>query len=415
MLTFWLGALLLIAVSLALLLPAFWGRYRRNLSVPEDQNIDVAKERLSELKSQLDENLIEQDQYDLQKQELEKTLAIDIDKSSAVEQAVIGDKKILHVLLIVFFIPVVTFALYFVLGSPEVLFKENMVAAKPVQGQQQQPPHSIEDMLTTLKQKLEQNPDNLKGWMMLGRSYMSLDRFAEAAQVFEKITTRFGEQASMLLAEADALAMMQSGSMMGKPARLVKKALKMEPNNITALWLAGLASQEGGDDRQAIVYWKRAESSSQLDLSSKQKLQQLIVSAEQRSGFKSSEIKAPVPEKQLAGNSVLVKVDIAEQLKQKTKPTDVVFIFARAKSGPKMPLAIVRKQVADLPVEVVLSDKQAMMPNMAISNFDEVVVSARVSFNGQAITQSGDLSANQINVKTNNNVSIGLVIDQVVP
>lgn len=416
MLTFWLSALLLIAVSLVLILPAFWGRYRRNLSVPEDQNIDVAKERLSELHSQLDENLIEQDQYDLQKQELEKSLAIDIDKSSGAEQKIIGDKKILHVLSIVFFIPVVTFILYLVLGSPEVLFKENVAAKKPVQAQQQQPPHSIEEMLSTLERKLKENPDNLKGWMMLGRSYMSLDRFSDAAQVFEKITARFGEQASMLLAEADALAMMQSGSMIGKPAKLVKKALTLEPNNLTGLWLAGLASQEGGDDKQAIIYWQQAENNPQLDPSSKQKLLQLIAGAEQRSGIKSSEVKMPVPVKPLAGKSVQVqvKVDIAEQLKQKTKPTDIVFIFARAKTGPRMPLAIVRKQVADLPVEVVLSDKQAMMPNMAISNFDEVVVSARVSFSGQAIVQSGDLSAKQVNVQINDNVEIGLLIDQVV-
>ena len=419
MLTFWLSALLLIAVSLIIILPAFWGRYRRNLSVPEEQNIDVAKERLVELKLQLDEKLIEQDQYDLQKKELEKSLAIDIDKSPAAEQQIIGDKKILHVLSIVFFIPVVTFVLYFVLGSPEVLFKDNALAIKPAQtqqqGQQQQPPHSIEEMLATLAQKLKENPDNIKGWMMLGRSYMSLDRFAEAAQVFEKITTRFGEQASILLAEADALAMMQSGSMIGKPARLVKKALMLEPNNITGLWLAGLASQEGGDDKQAIVYWKQAESSPKLDTTSKQKLQQLIIGAEQRAGIKSSEAEVPVTTKQSAGKSIKVKVDIAEQLRQKTKPSDVVFIFARAKTGPRMPLAIVRKQVAELPVEVVLSDEQAMMPNMALSNFDEVVVSARVSFSGQAIPQGGDLSADTVIVSTSSISTVSIKIVNVVP
>jgi len=414
MLSFWLLALLLIAVSLVLLLPAFWGRYQRNTSGVEVQNIQVAKERLAELNVQLDNNIITEDQFTQQQQELESTLAIDLEKTAESQQTVLGDKKIIHVLSIVFFIPLTSFVFYFVLGSPETLFQKPVVNTVPASTNSSQPQHSIEDMLATLEQKLADNPDNVKGWMMLGRSYMSLNRFAEAAKVFEKITVQFGEQASMLLAEADALAMMQSGSMIGKPARLVKKALTLEPNNITGLWLAGLASQEGGDDQQAVVYWKQAEKNPQLDPSSKQKLQQLIASAEQRSGIQSSEAKKPVAKKQPAGNSIRVKVDIAEQLKQKTKPTDIVFIFARAKSGPRMPLAIVRKRVADLPTEVVLSDEQAMMPNMAISSFDEVVVSARVSFSGQAIPQSGDFSANKVNVQTKAGVSVDLVIDQLV-
>lgn len=406
MLSFWLLALLLIGISLALLLPAFWGRYQRNSSDLEVQNIQVARERLSELKMQLDNKQISDEQYQQQQQELESSLAIDLEKSSEIQQTLLGDKKILHVLAIVFFIPVVSFALYFVLGSPETLFKNQVVHTNSAPANASQPPHSIEDMLATLEQKLVDNPDNLKGWTMLGRSYMSMDRFADAANVFAKITTRFGEQASILLAEADALAMMQSGSMMGKPAQLVKKALKIEPNNITGLWLAGLASQEGGDDKQAIAYWQQAKNSQQLDVSSKQKLQQLITSAENRLGIQ--------PEKNIsAAPGINVSVDIDAALKQKTKPTDTVFIFARATQGPRMPLAIVKKQVADLPVEVLLSDEQAMMPNMAISKFDEVLVSARVSFSGQAISQPGDFSAKGKIVKARDESKIKIVIDQI--
>lgn len=420
MLIFWLSALLLIAVSLALLLPVFWGRYQNRFAQSTEQNIHVAKDRLAELKQQYDDQQISDEEYQQQRNELEQTLAIDLAEQAETSVNVLGDKKIVHVLTIVFLVPVVSFALYFVLGSPQVLFQEapSQTKSSAIQSARQQP-HSVEEMLQSLEQKLVANPDNIKGWMMLGRSYMSLDRFDEAAKVYAKITKLFGETASILLNQADALAMMQSGRLAGKPIELVHKALKLNPDHTTGLWLAGLSAQENGHYEQAITYWRKAEMNLATDPGSQNKVRQLIQQAEMQLGKPAGSFQTVEPvevaKSVAATNGLRVKVSISAALKTKTSPDDVVFIFAKAAQGPRMPLAIVRKKVSDLPVEVMLTDQQAMMPNMAISKFDQVKVSARISFSGQAIPQSGDLAAEVQQVSSTEKDLVAVIIEKIVP
>ena len=86
-----------------------------------------------------------------------------------------------------------------------------------------------------------------------------------------------------------------------------------------------------------------------------------------------------------------VTVSLSPALAKKAAPDDVVFIFARPTSGPRMPLAIVRKQVRDLPVTVALDDSQGMSPQMKLSTVPEVVVVARVTKSGMADARDGDL------------------------
>lgn len=427
MLTFWLLALVLIAVSFALLLPAFWGSYQRQgIASVGEQNIALARQRLKELKQQRDDRQIEEPEYLQQRQELEQSLAYDLENLSNESVDVNNDKNIVHILGIVFFIPAVTFILYFVLGEPESLFKHNQAMQQTNQASSPSPnaPHSIDEMMALLESKLQANPNNPKGWMMLGRSYMSTDQFEKAADVFAKMSSLFGENDVVLLAEADARAMMQNGSMEGKPASLVKKALKLNPRNTTGLWLAGIAAREGGDLKAAISYWERAASMLGDDPSASAKLRQLINNTERELGIAVSappamqQAPAQVAQQEnITSGSVAeirVHVELADDWKNKVSPADTVFVYAKAKQGPPMPLAIVRKQVSDLPLDVTLSDAQAMMPGMSISRFEEVVVSARVSKSGQAMTQPGDISSEKAVVKPADAASINLKINSLV-
>ncbi|MGH8682561.1 MAG: c-type cytochrome biogenesis protein CcmI/CycH, partial [Burkholderiales bacterium] len=107
-------------------------------------------------------------------------------------------------------------------------------------------------------------------------------------------------------------------------------------------------------------------------------------------------------------------VSLAPALAAQAAPTDTVFIFARAASGPPMPLAVLRKQVKDLPLEFALDDSLAMAPNLKLSGFAEVIVGARVSRSGNATPQSGDLQGVSRPVKVGA-AGVAVVIDTAVP
>lgn len=406
MMIFWIAALVMIVIALMLLLPAFWGRYQSARTSYSEQNIRVARDRLAELKQQHLSKVIDDDEYQQQRTELEQTLALDLDDDSQKDSAILGDKRIAHVLALVFFIPVISFSLYFMLGSPEVLLQQESAVAGQSTSQ-----HSIEDMMTSLEQRLVKNPDDAEGWMMLGRTYMTTQRYAEAAIIFEKVITQVGEKPSLLFAQADALAMAQGGRLSGRPVELIKKALIQSPDNVTGLWLAGLAEEEQGNDKQAIEYWRKAEKLLTNDPGSLTELRGLLQKAENRLNSD----KAKVTDNPVSSASITVEVKLDEQLKSKTRPDDTVFIYARALQGVRMPLAIVKKKVSDLPVKVLLNDQQAVIPDMSISKFSQVKIIARVSRSGQATFQSGDLIGEVNQVDTKKSATVNIIINHELP
>jgi len=411
MLMFWIIALVMIVTALVLLLPAFWGRYQSAGTTYSEQNIQVARDRLAELKQQHHSEIISDEEYQQQRGELEQTLALDLDAISQSATVMLGDKRIAHVLALAFFIPVVTFSLYFSLGTPEVLLQQNGPQAGQAQTQQAPAQHSVEEMIKSLEQRLATNPDDAKGWMMLGRTYMTTQRYAEAAKAFEKVIAQVGEKPSLLFALADALTMAQGGRLSGKPAELVKKALKQSPDNVTGLWLAGLAEEEQGNDKQAIDYWRKAEKLLINDPGSLNQLRGLVQRAEARlKGDKLADV-----DKSASSVSITVNVELAEQLKSKTLPDDTVFIYARALQGTRMPLAIVKKKVSDLPLQVLLTDQLAVIPDMTLSKFSQVNIMARISSTGLATPQSGDLLGEARQVNTSSSSTVNVSIDQVMP
>ena len=194
----------------------------------------------------------------------------------------------------------------------------------------------------------------------------------------------------VMLLYADAIAYANDKNMAGKPTELVFKALALEPDNMTALWLGGMAKVQQGDVVNAIKLWKKLVALLPTGSESQQEIQALLakIESEQPKVAAHSEAtqKATVP-----GIAIDVQVSLAPELQKSASPGDTVFIYAQALSGPKMPLAIVRKQVSDLPLTVSLNDTMAMMPNMKLSNFPNVKLLARISKSGNAVSQPGDL------------------------
>jgi len=279
------------------------------------------------------------------------------------------------------------------------------------------------DQLAT---RMTQEPANGEGWALLARSYARLGRHAEAVPAFGKALAITGDDPTLLVDYADALAMINNRSLDGEPLALVERALKYDPDNAKALALAGTAAFNRKDFPTAVRLWERLVRVSPPDSAFMTQLQGSIDEARSLGGLPPGPRVAQAPQAgqvaqalpsasasaadaKLAANAVLTgTVRLSPALAAQAQPDDVVFIFARPAEGARMPLAIVRHQVKDLPVSFRLDDSMAMSPAMKLSQFAKVVVSARVSKSGQAAPAAGDLSGQTVPVP---NQAQGLMIE----
>jgi cytochrome c-type biogenesis protein CcmH len=246
---------------------------------------------------------------------------------------------------------------------------------------------------------------------MLARSYTAMQRLPEAVAAYARATALVKDDAGLLADYADLLATSTGRSLEGRPLELVMQALKLDPNHWKALALAGTAAFDRKDYKTAIAYWERLVQHLPPDSEFRQSMTASIAEARQLGGIKAGASPGPQP---ATAASVRGTVSLNPTLAGKVNPADTVFIFTRAAEGPRQPIAVVRRQVKDLPAKFTLDDSQAMSPAMKLSNFREVVVGALVSKNGSATPQSGDLQGISQKVKVGSG-DIAVVIDSVVP
>ncbi len=249
----------------------------------------------------------------------------------------------------------------------------------------------IEAMVAKLADRLKSKPDDAEGWTMLGRSYSVLGRYDEAVPAFQKVVSLRPRDAQALADLADAVGMRNGRSLEGEPEKLIEQALQVDGKNLKALALAGTVAFQRGDFARAVKHWELAVSLAEPGSDLVNNLQGGIAEARQRGNLLGA---SPAPASSPAaatGTSVSGRVTLSAALKAKAAPEDTVFVFARAAQGPKMPLAILKKQVKDLPLEFTLDDSLAMSPAARLSSAGQVVVGARISKSGNATPQPGDL------------------------
>jgi cytochrome c-type biogenesis protein CcmH len=225
---------------------------------------------------------------------------------------------------------------------------------------------------------------------MLGRSYSVLDRFPEAAEAYANAVKRAPPDAQLLADYADALAMAQGRRLQGEPERLIAKALAIDPRNVKALALAGTAAFENKDFKGAIVQWRKILDIVPADSDMANSIRDSIADAEQLAGGPVAAPTAPAKPVAAAPATVSGTVRLDPKLAKRVAPGDTVFIFARAVDGPRVPLAVTRREVRELPSTFTLDDRMAMAPGMNLSAHARVVVGARVSKSGQPGPQPGD-------------------------
>lgn len=249
----------------------------------------------------------------------------------------------------------------------------------------------IETMVNQLAERLKSRPDDAEGWMMLGRSYAVLGRFAEAVPAYQKVLALRPQDAQAHADLADAKGMLNDRRLDGEPEQLIRKALALDPRNLKALSLAGTIAFQRGDFAQAVKHWELAVATGEPGSELTRNLESGIAEARQRGGLAAAAPTSATPAAAAAGATVGGKVVLSAALKARVSPDDTVFVFARPAQGAKMPLAILKRQVKDLPLDFTLDDSLAMSPAARISGAGQVVVGARISKSGNAMPQPGDL------------------------
>ena len=410
----------MILAALLLIEPALMRNRQSDPLDRDQQNVVIARERLAELEAERDQGILDQAQFEKAKGELEQSLLRDLDQKGGdiVDAGAAGSGR-LAMGIVAVFVPALTLGLYFYLGAPNLVEPRNPALAEGHGAGGALPP--VEKMVGALIERLKQNPEDSEGWYLLGRTNMALKDYANAAVAFERVHQLVGDEPSVLLAWADALAMREQGNMLGRAGELIRKAVNLVPDDTTALWLAGMVEEQAGNNQLAISYWERLAPRLQDDPEASARIAMLIARAREKSGA-STRTAASAPEAPagagsagVVDKSVSVRVSLSPALVGKADPEEALFIYARALQGPKMPLAAARRQVKDLPLTLLLDDSGAMMPSMKISSFEQVVVGARISRSGGAIAQSGDLTGEVSPVNVGAGTVVEIVIDRVVP
>ena len=380
MILFWSLAAAMVAVALAfVILPLLRGGKEAGVD-QQKLNVAVHRDRLNELEVELAEGALNEEQFTQAKEELERDLLQDVsgEKAAAASR---GGVWMVGVVAVI--VPLISVSLYLQVGKPSAV--EGVIPTTEAGAP------DIDKMLTTLERKLAESPDNMEGWAMLGRSYAALERYREAAVAWGRAAALAPDSPDLILYQAEALANAQGGNMSGQPASLIAKALAMSPDHFSALWMSGIVAFQSEDYPAAIGYWERVIKSQEPDSEGYKMVLSALNDARKAAGMPPMEVAKPEPKAPVEGPTVTVSVDITDQMAMQADVDDTLFVYARAAQGPKAPLAMSTHKVSELPLTVTLDNSMAMVPEMNLSAFPEVVIYARVSKSGQAGAAPGDL------------------------
>ncbi len=294
----------------------------------------------------------------------------------------------------------------------------------------------IAAMVDKLAARMKERPDDAQGWVMLARSYTVLERYSDAVPAYAQAVKLVADDPSLLADYADALGM-HNNKVLGPDAmQLIERALTIDASHLKALSLAGSAAFAKKDYATAVSYWERLAQAAPAESQFLPDVRSGIAEARELGKLGSGPVAMPAvaaaaPLKvaqaappaggstggagaspAVANATVSGTVSLSKAMAAQASPNDTVFIFARAADGPRMPLAILRKQVKDLPLEFKLDDSLAMSPAMKLSSFPKVVVGARVSKSGEAMPQKGDLTGTSAPVATGSS-GVKIEINQV--
>jgi cytochrome c-type biogenesis protein CcmH len=425
---FWISVAGLMALAIAfIILPLLRKREYPTISADE-LNLSVFKQQVEELDNDLSVGILDQARYEAARKDLEKELLTDVNGTKA-QPATANTRSGRWVMSVALVIPLMSMGIYQVLGSPGII--PQLAAASTGDTGKGASPHGqasatenlppMEELVKKLAAKMESQPNNMEGWLMLGRSYMAMNQPGQAIAAYERGMQVNPENVTLLLAYAEALAQSSGNDFTGKATALVEKAYQLDQKDPNTLWMMGIVAYQKKDFQGAIGHWEQAKGLlgpehkdlNAVDNAIDDARNQLGLGPQLPSIVQTKDQPQPVAGGDDHAIELIIKLD--PNLAAKANPDDMVFIYAKALSGPPMPLAAVRKQVRDLPITVRLDDSMAMMPEMKLSAFPEVAVGARVSLSGNPIAKSGDLEGEIKPVKPGQSGPVMVIIDSIHP
>lgn len=447
MTSFVLAAAALTLIALAfVIVPVIRSRRLDSNTAPanEASNLALARAQRDEVQRDHQAGLLSDAEKEEALAEIARRLAQDLDgahdvaqrNEAATDHPIGGGVKTLIAVLVIA-IPVASGLLYWKLGTPDALNPPPAHAAEPATADQQ-----ILAMVDSLTEKMKSRPDDAQGWSLLARSQAAIGRFEGAARSYERLDQLKPNDPDILADYAEVIAMAQQESFEGKPWELVQRALRLNPDQRKALAIAGTAELRRRNLPQALGHWEKLLKLLPPDSEDARQVSSAIlevrlamtgnagsVAARPSDAMDASKPGPSIAQKPASGATapaaaakpasgperVAGTVTLSPEMAKLAGPGDTVFIFARAAgpNAPRMPLAVIRGAVNELPKPFELTDGMAMAPNIKLSDFPQVTIEARVSKAGNAMSQPGDLVGASAPIKPGTS-GVKVVIDRVV-
>ena len=393
MTSFLIAAFLLLVLVLVLLLRPFIYSRKDEGTSRRQMNAAIYRDELEKLEAERIAGTINIQEYEMSHAEMRQRLFQDTTEED--DRATMGSPAKTMIGICIFII-LISVGLYIFLGDGVRVAQQ--VSQKPVSQE------AVQKMVTEFAAKMEKDPDNLKGWAMLARSYRILGQTQDAAKAYGRAGVYLDSDPELLAEYADTLATIANGNFSGKPLQLINQALKIDPNNFLALWLSGTASYTSGNYKAAVQTWEKLAKQLPPNTDEARAIQGSIAEARTKGGLSA-------PAVAVSGKDIGGVVELSVELKSKVKPGDVLMIIAR-QPGERMPVAVLRESAGEFPVRFVLNDALAMNPNQPLSQLSEVSLEVRISKTGMAKPEAGDLLSSPQTVKVGTN-QVHLIVNQV--
>ena len=416
----WASFVLLTLIALLFVVVPFFKRERiqRLDHNANSELIRIYHQRLDELKTDLDNQRIDAQMHDESVIEQKRRLLNELSPEKALNSK--GNNRI-FALTGAGFLIVLTAIFYGYTGSQQQIkgWHDAMANLKSygeravMQDGEPLTPNELQAFALALRTKLDQSGDDEVAWMLLGRVAMSLNEFDMAMQSFDKVLKMNPDNKQVLISYSQVLLMEGSDANMSRAATMLSRVLKAEPTNIDAISLLALIAYERKD-------WLQAKTAFEVLLASMQQNDPRYSMIAERI----AEIDAHLNNEQQVTNTKLaeassseisITVDLDSALADSQPQNGTLFVFAKAASGPQMPLAVVKMTEYSFPLTVTLSDSNAMVEGLNLSSVDKIILTARLSQDATVVTSSGELEGKSDVLERANVKEYSLLINELIP
>ncbi|MEE8057594.1 MAG: c-type cytochrome biogenesis protein CcmI [Pseudomonadales bacterium] len=407
-------ALILLA-SVFVLFPVMMRRSAVD-STRSGTNIALFKERLQELESEREQAELDEDEFQHLKTELGRRLLEDAESTGNVKQKAVKKPVVSRVLMLLL-IPLLSYSVYQQTGAkPDWEIAETLIQTRHKAAAGEATDAEVTRLLQQLSTRLEQRPEHERYLMLIGNTQMQLQNYPAARDAFQRLAIVLPNDGTVLAQYAQALYLSSNRRLTDKVLEISNRALSIDPQQSTVLGMLGIARFEQGDYQAAINHWQQLLPALGPFSPNRKMIQSGIDQAKLQLIESGVVVESTAPATSPAVNTVSLQIEVALGDSINTDDNAVVFVFARAVAGPRMPLAVARIKVSDLPAQVTLDDSMAMAPGLTLSSFEQVEIVARISRNGLANRGSGDIEGRvgPVNVASIS-APLLVIIDQVLP